>query len=396
LFLGNMFKVQEISEGECSWEGECIMVTRRCFWRSINVIIFSILIMVSLIFGPKTVQAKKVYHMKFNTQMPAGDAWSIAQKWYFDNVMKSSNGRIKFQYFYSGSLTKVGEDLHAINSGLQDIGLISPGYTPTQLPLSLGMDLSYTSLAADAKSKAILAMYKESQMLRDEWTKKNNCKLLFTSPADILGFFSRVDMPTLSSVKGKKVRTYGMVADALARLGGTPVSLPISGSYEAASRGIVDAVSGMGLASGWIYKMHEPCPYVVDIGYGQYCQPYLAMNLDLWNSLPKDLQQLFMDWVPKEIDYTTKLFEQKEKEAIEGFLNAGISVKRWSDSDKAKARKLVQPAQVNAWIKKQAKTGLDPEKTKAFTERYLELLQYYEEKSTFVDGFTYWQNKYGK
>ena len=391
-----MFKLLELSEGKCSRKGEFIMLKRRRFFGSINSIIFSMLIIVGLVFGSSTVQAKKVYRMKFNTQMPAGDAWSIAQKWYFDNVMKNSDGRIKFQYFYSGSLTKVGEDLHAINSGLQDIGLISPGYTPTQLPLSLGMDLSYTSLAADAKSKAILAMYKESQMLRDEWTKKNNCKLLFTSPADILGFFSRTDMPTLASVKGKKVRTYGMVADALARLGGTPVSLPISGSYEAASRGIVDAVSGMGLASGWIYKMHEPCPYVVDIGYGQYCQPYIAMNLDLWNSLPKDLQQLFMDWVPKEIDYTTKLFEQKEKEAIEGFLKAGVSVKRWSDSDKAKARQLVQPAQVNSWMKKQAKTGLDPAKTKVFTNRYLELLKDYEEKSTFLDGFTYWQQKYGK
>ena len=169
-------KLQEVSECECSQKGECIMLTRRRFWGSINSVIFSMLIIVVLVFGANTVQAKKVYRMKVNSQMPAGDAWSIAQRWYFDNVMKNSDGRLKFQYFFSGSLTKVGEDLHAINSGLEDIGLISPGYTPTQLPLSLGMDLSYTSLAADAKSKAILAMYEESQMFRDEWTKKNNCK----------------------------------------------------------------------------------------------------------------------------------------------------------------------------------------------------------------------------
>lgn len=373
------------------------MLKKRGLLRSIHLIVFTMLIGVFFVLGPNPAQAKKVYHMKVNSQMPPGDAWSIAHVWYFDNIMKNSDGRLKFQYFFSGSLTKVGEDLHAINSGIQDVGLISPGYTPKQLPLSLGLDLSYTSLAADAKTKAIAALYKESQMFQDEWTKKNNCKILYTAPADILGFFSTIDMPTLESVKGKKVRTYGMVADALARMGGVPVSLPISDSYEAAGRGIVDAVSGMGLASGWTYKMHEPCPNVVDIGYGQYCQPYFAMNLDLWNSLPKDLQNLFMEWVPKEIEYCTNLFEQKEKEAIEGFIKEGITIKRWSDADKAKAKQLVQPAQLNDWIDKQAKAGLiDPEKARVFMDRYLALLRYYEERSTFVDGFTYWQKKYGK
>lgn len=372
------------------------MLPRRHFWGSINSIIFSMLIIVALVFGPNTVQAKKVYNMKVSSQMPPGDAWAIAQKWYYDQIMAESDGRLKFQYFFSASLTKVGKDLAAVNSGLEECALIAPGYTPTELPLSVGLDLSYTSLAADAKSKAILVLYEESEMFRDEWGKKNNCKLLWLGPSDILGFYSREAVPALESMKGKKARTYGMVADAIARLGGTPVSLPISGAYEAANRGIVDVVSGMGLASAWVYKIYEPCPYVIDTGYGQYCQPYHVMNLDVWKSLPKDLQKLFIKWAPRAIEYNAKLHEEKEKEALEDMQKRGMHIQIWSDADKARAKALVQPAQLNDWIKKQAKIGLDLNKTRAFMERYLELLEKFEKESSWVDGFTYWRKKYGK
>lgn len=338
----------------------------------------------------------KTFNLKVCSQMPPNDHWSIAQKWFFDNIAANSDGRIKVSYFWSGSLVKVGQDLHAINDRLVDVSLISPGYTPTELPVSLGLDMAYTVDATDAKSRAIMVLYKESQLLRDEWEKKNNCRLLFAFPSDNLAVYSKVSMPTIGAIKGYKIRTYGMVADAVARLGGTPVSLPISQAYEAANRGIIDAASGMGLASGWAYKMYEPCPYVVDIGYGQYCQPWIVMNLKLWNKLPKDLQALFEAWAPKVIDYTTQLMEAKQAEAIDDMQQKGMTIQVWSDADKAKAKGIVQPAQYNEWIQKQGQMGYDTQEIRKLMTRYIELLEKFERESKFTNGYHYWQDKYGK
>ncbi|MGD8562695.1 MAG: TRAP transporter substrate-binding protein DctP [Desulfarculaceae bacterium] len=346
---------------------------------------------------PGTAMAKdKVFNLKVCSQMPPGDHWSIAQKWYFDNIAKLSKGRIKVQYFWSGSLVKVGQDLHAINKGLADVSLISPGYTPTELPIALGLDMAYTVDATDAKSRAIMVLYQKSKLLRDEWEKKNSCKLLFAFPSDNLAVYSKVSMPNLKSIKGHKIRTYGMVADAVARLGGTPVSLPISECYEAASRGIIDAASGMGLASAWNYKMYEPCPYIIDTGYGQYCQPWIVMNIKLWNKLPKDLQALMTEWSPKVIEYTTKLMQKMQADAIDDLVKRRKHIQIWSEQDKTKAKSIVQPAQYEAWITKQGKLGHDTQKVKALMMEYIELLKKYDKESKFVNGYVYWQKKYGK
>lgn len=336
------------------------------------------------------VVSQEVFNLKVGCQMPVTEHDSQTLKYYFDNIAEESGGRIKVQYFFSASLVKVGEDLHAVHHGILDSSLISAGYTPKELPLSLGLDMAYTITEPKAKSKAIMKLYKESQVFRDEWEKNNNVKILFCNPHETLGVFSKNPVPDLESLKMLKVRTYGLVADAFSRLGAVTVSLPISGSYEAVSSGLVDAVSGMGLASGYKYKIYEVTDFLIDTGYGAYCVPTIVMNLDTWNKLPADIQAIFNKWSEEIIDWTALSRTTEEHEVVKKMVDEGMQIQIWSKADKKKAAEIVQPAQMEEWVKNNyKKTGLSIEEYKEFMEKYLSYLNEFESPD-WSSGYDYY------
>ncbi len=53
-----------------------------------------------------------------------------------DEVTKATNGRVKFENYWMGSLVKAGEELDALKRNLVDVAGIWVNYYPSQLPLS--------------------------------------------------------------------------------------------------------------------------------------------------------------------------------------------------------------------------------------------------------------------
>ena len=96
-------------------------------------------------------------------------------------------------------------------------------------------------------------------------------------------------MKTLEDMKGLKVRSAGGLADkVLQNLGMVPVVMPASEAYEAAQRGVVDAIN-LTVTTSVSWKIYEVVPYQVrsDMIHGM---AVIVMNLGVWNKLPEDLQ----------------------------------------------------------------------------------------------------------
>jgi TRAP-type C4-dicarboxylate transport system substrate-binding protein len=108
---------------------------------------------------------------------------------------------------------------------------------------------------------------------------------------------------TLADLKGLKVRATGLSSKIVESLGGTPVAMSQGETYEALSKGVVDAtLCPIETLKGW--KQGEAIQYVIDssaIGYTTAM--FVVMNKEKWAKLPPDVQKVFtevsQEWIAK-------------------------------------------------------------------------------------------------
>ena len=78
--------------------------------------------------------------LKIASARPNSDVQLKSIEWWASEVEKRTNGEVEFSFFWSGSLTKAGEELEAVRSGPLQFSPVAVGDYPSKLPLS---NLSY-------------------------------------------------------------------------------------------------------------------------------------------------------------------------------------------------------------------------------------------------------------
>ena len=207
----------------------------------------------------------------------------------------------------------------ALGGGLAQLGGVIPDYFDQELPTAqwftglLGVlspasphGFLQGSLAADEffKQPAVEAEFAEHNLKVVSAAVTEPYSLLCTKPSE-----------TLAQTTGLRARTAGATRNAeLAALGLTAVNLPPDDVYDGMQRGVIDCtVAAKSLMS--TYGLWEVAPYFTPVGITPALRVN-AMNLDVWNALPPDVQKVMMDAVPTyiagivraELDAYAKLF----------------------------------------------------------------------------------------
>ena len=126
-------------------------------------------------------------------------------QYWIDQVEKRTNGRIKFQVFWSGSLAAFTDMLTAVQSGVAGLGIYSCQYNPSDFPLWLLLDLPYN--VGDDYAAAMLAnleTQKKEPHLKAEFEKAG----VITVAPHISGQFtigSKECPKSIRSLKGKTI-----------------------------------------------------------------------------------------------------------------------------------------------------------------------------------------------
>ena len=87
------------------------------------------------------------------TKATAGE--SLVMKWWGDEVVKRSEGRIKIEYYFGQKLVKMREQFDAIRTGMADIGAYVSVWMPAKAPIftiggmpGMPTDDTYTTVVA--------------------------------------------------------------------------------------------------------------------------------------------------------------------------------------------------------------------------------------------------------
>jgi len=214
----------------------------------------------------------------------------------------------------------------------------------------------------------------EFPQVRDEF-KKQNQKLLAFWEGGKLDVISRKPIKSLADAKGVKIRAIGVVLHKIFKEAGfIPVTLPATEAYDAVSRGVVDAIIALPDTT-YKFKWYEVCKYWTRTGIlGSIVAYGISINLNVWNKLPTDVQEV-MDRVGSELTdrYPTLLFEENKRyEKI--FRDAGVKFYELPLADQEAWRKKVARSSFEDYVKKMEKTGYP--NARKILQRYGELLGY--------------------
>lgn len=283
----------------------------------------------------------------------------MLQPW-AERIEKASNGRIKIELFPAMSLGgKPPELIRQVRDGVVDIVWTVNGYTAGLFPRSEVFELPFVHTNDPAATNlALRDLY--DKYLAEEYT---GIKVLFLhvhagqaihmvdkdvrKPEDLAGL--KIRIPT---------RTGAWLIEAL---GASPVGMPVPELPQALSKKVVD-----GAFIPWEIiaplKIHELTKYQIEgdneTRFGTTVFQ-VSMNLDRWNNLPKDLQEIFLkesgeDWV-REVG---QIWRDADNAGIELAIKNGNThtVLTAEETEAFKAK--LEPV-IDRWIEEVGSKGID-------------------------------------
>ena len=195
---------------------------------------------------------------------------------------------------YAGALFNFNNALEGVGDGLADLAWIGTLWEPNKMPLT---NVTFYAPFGTGDSLALNEIQEELHRiipaLTDEW-HRNKVKYLGGQVIDGYVVITKRPIKTLGDLKGLKLMSPGVVARWAAGAGAVGVNGGLPVYYNNMKTGVADGgiVPGTGILP---FKLHEVAPYVTQVNLGGCICGGLAMNIDTWKRLPKDLQKMFRE-----------------------------------------------------------------------------------------------------
>lgn len=322
---------------------------------------------------PTPTLAFKPITLKFATHAAPGTPQSDAVVWWMDEIAKRTNNRVKAQIFWGGALAKEKETLDAVQAGTADMGMVTISYFEDKLPLNtmsnpMGFKPDYGILMEGA-----FKLFQEFPQFEEEFYRWNQ-KQLAPNGGSSYQFASKKLIRTLDDFKGLKVRSVGKYWPKwLQAVGAIPTTVTGPETYEALEKGILDA-SPIAYELMRSYRWYEVAKYVIEVDWGCVWGYGFTINLDVWKSLPPDIQQILSDtgkeFVQKHVSLTNAYIEETKKV----IKDAGGQILPFPAADREKWKNMdVVKGTMDEWVQLAESKGFPG---RAMMERYKQLIGY--------------------
>jgi TRAP-type C4-dicarboxylate transport system substrate-binding protein len=206
-------------------------------------------------------------------------------------IERETGGRVVIDIYGSETLVKAADLYDALLTGIADICLIGPSFTPGRWPL---VEIGHLPLLFRSSLICGLSMWEAHQMGLFG-NELGEVKLLSCRPNNVYNIVSRnKPIKTLEDWKGQKCSSRGYVeAEMIKLFGAVPVDLGPAEVYDALAKGMID-MRCLEWEGQFIWRSYEVTKYrtdLVDMMIGaSTCH---GMSWDTYNSLPPDIQAVF-------------------------------------------------------------------------------------------------------
>ena len=228
--------------------------------------------------------------LKLVSFLPKDQEFSFGIGWFVERVNQQSNGDITIDYLGGPEVIPTNEQPEACRTGVVDI-VVTPS-TVFEPLLPEGRCFHLSQIRAWEEREPASGFY-------DFMVEKHKSVNLFYLGRAMgeWGFHLWTNFPVNNireDLKGHSVAlTSPSSEEFMRRLGLSIVMVSMMDLFTSVERGVVDGYTYP--VSGLFFGLHEVTPYAIDIRFGTAENVLYIMNLDKWNSLSKQQQELLMN-----------------------------------------------------------------------------------------------------
>lgn len=232
----------------------------------------------------------QTYNLKFSLAVSENNFQAESWRKWADAVTEATDGRVQFTFYYDDTLIDANAEYQQLLSGVADIADVhryaNDGFVISEnwksitsgVPEDAVVDFSYKlydtfdAISNEYKDVKVLAQGFNGGTMYQLLTVKKEVK----SPADMKGLTIWCEADWNGFVR---------------ECGATPVNTPFSEVYSSLQKNMYD---GMLIPTETLQSCNfaEVCKYCVKLNLCYTSAPGHLMNLDTWNSLPEDIQQI--------------------------------------------------------------------------------------------------------
>jgi TRAP-type transport system periplasmic protein len=292
------------------------------------------------------------YNLKFVDMYTPGTKDATTNETLGSLITKNTGGKVGITYFHN-TLGKPSDFLNLLNGGACDIANLTPGETPNQFGVEMGLELP--GLGFPDRATRIDVMWQ----LQDKgyFTGFANYKVLAFNPTPAMNFYFVKPVKTVADMKGLRLRASAQqMLDIIKNLGAVPTPISTPDVYMSLSRGVLD---GLYTAYEQVLQMkfYEVSKYYATNPVNQGCM-FILMNKKVWDGMPADVQaginQALKDYQGA---YLAQVAEP-DKTWSQSLQQNGMTGATFNDADVALIVKAAADAR-DAFVKAQGQKGSD-------------------------------------
>lgn len=314
--------------------------------------------------------------LRFAEFGPNAGARAIGLKWLDEEIRKRSNDELGLDIIWGGALVGASGAAKAISDGVADMGSVVATYAPGELATYEAVD----TLVYPDEFVGMMASYEFMTTHPAALKEADEFNIRYfgnytTGPTQLLTRDAPV--ASLEDLKGKTIRSVGVMVPALEEFGAATVAVPQPKTYEALSNGSVDAsATYYYVVDG--YKQYEVADYMTELNMGQILGFGIVLNKQSFESLSAEHQEMMTelgrDFTIEMARIMNTLRKDTKAKLVAGIDGHSIEL---VEPDEEMRAALIAAAEKDAqnWLSKAADKDLDGDEIFATYSKIVEDLQ---------------------
>ena len=278
---------------------------------------------------------------------------------FIEDVQTMSNGEIKIEMFYSGSVVKSAETFDAAATGILDCDMTGGAYQTGKNPafqfagdLMGGYQNPYQQMAwllhADGYEK-INELYNGHDMEFVGWWIPGPESLSSTKP-----------IRNVEDFKNWKFRSPpGMATLVFKNLGASPIVMDFNEIFTALESGIIDGADAANLTNNVGLGLYDIAEHTNFPGFHSMPADHLACRKDAWDAMPDSHKAIMKVGMQALALRNATANEVKNAQTAKDLREKGVNLYEWSPEELAKYRGAVQKGWVEFATTPESKSLLE-------------------------------------